>query len=79
MTPNNSLITLIQDKLICLNLGPFGRFNWQQNFNTFSFAVLFDLGGDLDDSVGHVKACPDGQVSTLSHFKFVTDSEAYLV
>ncbi len=39
-------------RLICLNLGPFGRFNWQQNFNTFSFAVLFDIGGDADDAVG---------------------------
>ena len=50
------------EKLICLNLGPFGRFNWQQNFNTFSFAVLFDLGGNLNESVGHVKACNDGQM-----------------
>ena len=43
------------DKLICLNLGPFGRFNWQQNFNTFSFAVLFDIGGNAQDSVGFTK------------------------
>ena len=46
------------DKLICLNLGPFGRFNWQQNFNTFSFAVLFDIGGNVQDSVGfETKKC----------------------
>jgi len=50
------------DKLICLNLGPFGRFNWQQNFNSFSFAVLFDLGGNLDASVGHELVCNDGDL-----------------
>jgi len=49
------------DKLICLNLGPFGRFNWQQNFNSFSFAVLFDISGDIDDKVGFVK-CNDGEL-----------------
>ena len=43
------------DKLICLNLGPFGRFNWQQNFNSFSFAVLFDISGDVGDKVGFGK------------------------
>ena len=51
------------DKLICLNLGPFGRFNWQTNFNTFSFAVLFDLGGDENATVGHAKVnCSEGQL-----------------
>ncbi len=51
------------DKLICLNLGPFGRFNWQQNFNSFSFAVLFDLGGNAGDSVGFVKSgCKTGEL-----------------
>ena len=50
------------DKLICLNLGPFGRFNWQQNFNSFSFAVLFDLGGNSNASVGHEVACNDGEL-----------------
>ncbi len=39
-------------RLICLNLGPFGRFNWHQNFDSFSFAVLFDIGGDADAAVG---------------------------
>ena len=43
------------DKLICLNLGPFGRFNWQQNFNSFSFAVLFDISGNVEDKVGFGK------------------------
>jgi len=49
------------DKLICLNLGPFGRFNWQQNFNSFSFAVLFDISGNVEDKVGFVK-CSDGEL-----------------
>ena len=43
------------EKLICLNLGPFGRFNWQQNFNSFSFAVLFDISGNVEDKVGFGK------------------------
>ena len=50
------------DKLICLNLGPFGRFNWQQNFNTFSFAVLFDIGGNVQDSVGFISKCSKGEL-----------------
>ena len=50
------------DKLICLNLGPFGRFNWQQNFNTFSFAVLFDIGGNVQDSVGFISKCSRGEL-----------------
>ena len=49
------------DKLICLNLGPFGRFNWQQNFNSFSFAVLFDLSGDVEDKIGHIQ-CQNGAI-----------------
>ena len=40
------------ESLYCLNLGPLGRSKWQQNFNLFSFAVLFDIGGDLDEPVG---------------------------
>lgn len=50
------------DKLNCSKETALGRSNWQENFNTFSFAVLFDLGGNLNESVGHVKACQDGQL-----------------
>lgn len=49
------------EKLICLNLGPFGRFNWQQNFNSFSFAVLFDISGNGNDQVGFV-SCQSGEL-----------------
>ena len=49
------------EKLICLNLGPFGRFNWQQNFNSFSFAVLFDISGNGKDHVGFV-SCQSGEL-----------------
>merc|ERR1712001_361340 len=49
------------EKLICLNLGPFGRFNWQQNFNSFSFAVLFDISGNGNDQVGFVR-CQSGEL-----------------
>lgn len=51
------------EKLICLNLGPFGRNNWQQTFNTFSFAVLFDLSGEESNSVGFEKGpCQEGEL-----------------
>lgn len=51
------------EKLICLNLGPYGRNNWQQTFNTFSFAVLFDLSGEESNSVGFERGpCVDGEL-----------------
>jgi len=51
------------EKLICLNLGPFGRNNWQQTFNTFSFAVLFDLSGEESNTVGFEKGpCLEGEL-----------------
>jgi hypothetical protein len=51
------------EKLICLNLGPYGRNNWQQTFNTFSFAVLFDLSGEESNSVGFEKGpCVEGEL-----------------
>lgn len=51
------------EQLICLNLGPFGRVNWQQNFNFNSFAVLFDLGGAAQDSVGFAGVrCQSGKI-----------------
>ena len=40
------------ESLYCLNLGPLGRSKFKQNFNLFSFAILFDIGGDLDTAVG---------------------------
>ena len=42
------------DKVICLSLALWGRGrnNWQQNFNTFSFAVLFDINGGSEVGVG---------------------------
>uniref|UniRef100_A0A0K2TT31 G-protein coupled receptors family 2 profile 2 domain-containing protein n=1 Tax=Lepeophtheirus salmonis TaxID=72036 RepID=A0A0K2TT31_LEPSM len=36
-------VTLKQ--MTCFNLGPLGRFHWTKNFNTYSFAVLFDISG----------------------------------
>ena len=48
------------NSLICLNLSPYGRFNWQQNFNSFAFAVLFDINGDLTASVG--QRCGEGEL-----------------
>ncbi|TRY69298.1 hypothetical protein TCAL_13480 [Tigriopus californicus] len=51
------------ERLICLNLGPFGRVNWQQNFNLNSFAVLFDLGGATKNSVGFTGVqCQSGKI-----------------
>ena len=51
------------DKLICLNLGPFGRVHWNKNFNSFSFAVLFDIGGDVEDQVGFIaSSCSEGEL-----------------
>ena len=50
------------DKLICLNLGPFGRFNWQTNFNSFSFAVLVRttvIGPKLDLSKNWMPGNPN--------------------
>lgn len=49
-------------KLICLNLGPYGRFNWQQNFNSVSFAVLFDIGGNQGSEVGLERKCGEGEL-----------------
>ena len=42
------------DNVICLSLALWGRGrnNWQQNFNTFSFAVLFDINGGSEVGVG---------------------------
>ena len=40
------------ESLYCLNLGPLGRSKFRQNFNLISFAILFDIGGDLNEPVG---------------------------
>ena len=40
------------ESLYCLNLGPLGRSKFKQNFNLFSFAILFDIGGKIDNPVG---------------------------
>jgi hypothetical protein len=53
------------ESLYCLNLGPLGRSKFKQNFNLFSFAILFDIGGDLNEPVG-------GKVQD-SHFKCDND------
>ena len=43
------------ESLYCLNLGPLGRSKFKQNFNLFSFAILFDIGGNLDVPVGETQ------------------------
>ena len=42
------------DMVVCLSVAYLsrGRNNWQQNFNTFSFAVLLDINGGSDVGVG---------------------------
>lgn len=50
------------EKLICYNLGPLGRTNWQSNFNLVNFAVLFDLSGDVQDKVGFEHKCQQGEL-----------------
>ena len=44
------------ESLYCLNLGPLGRSKFKQNFNLFSFAILFDISGKLDKPVGPEEA-----------------------
>ena len=50
-------------RIICLNLGPFGRNYFKPHFNNRAFSLLFDIGGNLDDKVGFVgTSCEEGQL-----------------
>jgi hypothetical protein len=51
------------DFLSCHTFEIFARLNWQTTFDTFSFAVLFDIGGDANAAVGQAKVtCGEGQL-----------------